>query len=674
LRANQTPKKPILNSVLALTGVQCDVRTFCSREETLVRELRLELAQMRGDGTDSSWRDFLPLSAVFAVGLVLAASAFVASRGYYRTLDQQQFRRNATYYGTSFKDDVARHVTSLAAIRAFVSASRGVTRWEFSAYAHQILPQNTGFRAVLWVPSISRAGRQSYEASLQQDGLYGLRIRELTDQDQIVPAGDRASYLPISYVEPFDGNDNLVGLDLSRIPRFADLFRSAQQTGRIAASAPVSHPLVADTYGPVVLLVFPLSPVAAVPDAAAAGVPPQGYALGVLQLQALIKEAIGPSTAPVQAAIAYQENSHTAPSVFSGDAAHPMAADSWFKGTAFHQAMPFDIAGRHFLLALRSMDHADPVTSLYVPAGASLLVLALTALLAQNMSTTILRKRLVERAVVSRTAQLRAANETLRDEVEQRRQAEAELRIARDRAESASRAKSAFMATMSHELRTPLNAIIGFSSILAQTRANPEPRLGEYASEILRSGWRLLDLINDILDLTQMDGAAAMDGDALIYLPDCIAAVVTDAQPAARVAGVKLKSTVPNNLPGLFGDGKRVTKALAHLVSNAIKFTPEGGAAVIGAHLDEDGRLIVEVIDTGVGMPPEAKEKIWEAFSQYDGRLGRRYEGVGLGLTYVGKVAELHEAALDIVSETGKGTRIRLIFDPHRIAKELEVA
>jgi len=95
---------------------------------------------------------------------------------------------------------------------------------------------------------------------------------------------------------------------------------------------------------------------------------------------------------------------------------------------------------------------------------------------------------------------------------------------------------------------------------------------------------------------------------------------------------------------------------------------------VIGAHLDEDGRLIVEVIDTGVGMPPEAKEKIWEAFSQYDGRLGRRYEGVGLGLTYVGKVAELHEAALDIVSETGKGTRIRLIFDPHRIAKELEVA
>ena len=114
---------------------------------------------MRADGTDGSWRDFLPLSAVCAVGFALAVSAFVMMRGYYQTLDQQSFRRDATYYATSFKDDVARHVTSLAAIRAFVSASRGVSRWEFSAYAQQIMPQNLGFRAILWVPSVARKDR-----------------------------------------------------------------------------------------------------------------------------------------------------------------------------------------------------------------------------------------------------------------------------------------------------------------------------------------------------------------------------------------------------------------------------------------------------------------------------------------------------------------------------------
>src|ERR1700744_3979635 len=124
---------------------------------------------MEADGTSGSWRDFLSLSAVFATGLVLSISAFMTVHGYYDALDQQQFRRNVTYYSTSFKDDVARHVTSLAAIRAFVSASRVVTRWEFSVYANQIMPQNLGFRAVIWVPRVSRESRRSYEAGLQQD-------------------------------------------------------------------------------------------------------------------------------------------------------------------------------------------------------------------------------------------------------------------------------------------------------------------------------------------------------------------------------------------------------------------------------------------------------------------------------------------------------------------------
>ena len=541
-------------------------------------------------------------------------------------------------------------------------------------HAQQIMPQNLGCRAVLWVPSVAHKDRGAYEAALQQDGLYGLHIRELTDRGALTDASDRASYLPISYVEPFDENANLVGLDLSGIPRYADLFRAAGKSGRIAASAPLTHALVAGTHGPAVLLAYPLSLNAAKrPAAVAEGAQPQGYALGVLQLEAIIAEAMG-SDAPVQATIAYQDNASGPPLLFArSSATDPISLQSWFQNASFRQMVPFDIAGRHFLLALRSVGRADPVTSLYIPAGSSLLVIALTALLAQNMSTIVLRKRLVERAVVARTAQLRAANEALRSEVEQRRQAETELRIARDKAERASHAKSAFMATMSHELRTPLNAIIGFSSILAEAKTDPDPHQGEYAGEILGSGKRLLDLINDILDLTQMETATAKDV-ALVYLADCIAATVAQAQPAAKAAGVILKTSMPEELPALFGDSKRLTKALGHLVSNAIKFTPQGGAAVILVQRDDEGSLSLEVMDTGVGMTPEARDKIWEGFSQCDSRLGRRYEGIGLGLTYVGKVAELHEAALDIFSEAGKGTRVRMIFQPQRLARELEVA
>ena len=123
---------------------------------------------MTSDGVQESWKDFLALSAICVAGVLLAAGAFFFVRGYYQTLEQQRFRRDATYYATSFKDDVARHVSSLAAIRAFVSASRGVSRWEFSAFAQQILAQNLGFRAVLWVPRVTKLDRVTYETTCKR--------------------------------------------------------------------------------------------------------------------------------------------------------------------------------------------------------------------------------------------------------------------------------------------------------------------------------------------------------------------------------------------------------------------------------------------------------------------------------------------------------------------------
>src|ERR1700761_2105940 len=152
---------------------------------------------MTGKSAYGSWRDLMPLGTVIAMGILLAVSTFIVTRAYYASLEQQQFRRSATYYETKFKDDVARHVTSLAAIRAFVSATRGVTRWEFSAYANQILPLNAGFRAVLWVPKVPAAARSSYEAGLQSDGLYGLRIHELDSRGLVVASENHASYLPV---------------------------------------------------------------------------------------------------------------------------------------------------------------------------------------------------------------------------------------------------------------------------------------------------------------------------------------------------------------------------------------------------------------------------------------------------------------------------------------------
>jgi signal transduction histidine kinase len=620
--------------------------------------------------------DFVPIAAVVSVGLVLSVIAFLLVRGYYANADSQQFERDTAYYSTNFKGDVARHVNSMAAIRAFVSASHDVNRWEFSSFARQILPQNSGFKAVLWLPHIGRSQRKAFEAGLEKDGLYGLRLRELTETGELVNADARDTYLPVAYVEPFEASGSLIGVDLSDNPIYAPLFDAATRTGKVVVSAPVSRALVEGARAPIALVVFPLSrpqsgratAKAAAPNAPADA--PEGYALGVLQLDRVIESAIGPR-APIQAAIAYGPGA--APTVYTAgikgqtsDLAH------WFGDAEFHQIEPFTVAGKHFFLAMRSARNGDALTRLYVPAGAVLLILALTGLLMQSMFTTILRKRQVERAVIERTSELRQINATLGTEIAQRRQAEAQLRTAKDKAESANRAKSAFLSTMSHELRTPLNAIIGFSSMLAGDADHFDARSADYLREINGSGLRLLDLINDILEITQMDTETAGPGE-LVYLSDIAAAVMEKMQEPADRAGVSLQSAIDDTLPPLRGNARRLQKALLNLVSNAVKFTEPGGFARIAARIGAEG-LVIEVCDNGVGMPPGAEAEATGLFSQFDSSLTRRHEGVGLGLTFVRRVADCHDAELRISSTLGAGTRVAMIMPASRVVLVREIA
>ncbi|HEY2836802.1 MAG TPA: CHASE domain-containing protein [Rhizomicrobium sp.] len=619
-----------------------------------------------GEGVD----DFGPIAAVVTAGVVLSVMLFFLVRGAYFSADRDQFQRDAAFYGTTFKSSMERHVNSLAAIHAFVSASHDVNRWEFSNFAHQILPQNSGFKAVLWLPEIGAHDRAGFEAELQRDGLFGLTLRELTDNGELVSAGPRTDYLPVAYVEPFEGSGNLIGVDLAHNSIYAPLFEAARKTSKVVASAPLDHALVEGARPPLVVLAFPLNrhtaqsigtrTVAAGKSGLARAAAPsnlEGYALGVVQLDRVVEGAIG-ARAPVQALIAYGKSDES--------------LQRWLKGTEFHQLEPFRIAGRPFFLAIRSAGAGHPLTRLYVPAGIALVALMLTALLTQSMLSTTMRKRQVERAVVARTAELRRSNDALTEEIAQRREAEMALTTARDRAEAANRAKSAFLSTMSHELRTPLNAIIGFSGMMLSSAESTGAKARDYLTEINGAGGRLLALINDILEITQMD-TEAEGQDELVYLPDIVEGVVEKFREEADRAGVALQSAISDRLPALSGDGRRLKRALTHLVSNAIKFGARGGFAVIGARLG-DGGLILEVSDNGDGMKPGAEAAAMALFTQADGSLTRQHGGVGLGLTFVARVAAQHGAQLKIQSKPGEGTRVALVFPPARIVQAREVA
>ena len=229
-------------------------------------------------------------------------------------------------------------------------------------------------------------------------------------------------------------------------------------------------------------------------------------------------------------------------------------------------------------------------------------------------------------------------------------------------AEAANAAKTTFLANMSHELRTPLNAILGFSDIIAGQALGPAAaaRYAEYARDIHDSGAHLLSLINDLLDIAKIE-AGKMEIDPRPIDP---AAVILDVERvmAARLRNHTLVHSLAPDLPLVVADERAFKQILLNLLSNAIKFTPEGGRIEIGCRRGDGGGLLLEVSDTGPGIDPEKRERVFEAFTQIDNRYGRAAGGTGLGLALVRGMAELHGGRAWVEGVAGQGATVCVYF------------
>jgi signal transduction histidine kinase len=221
----------------------------------------------------------------------------------------------------------------------------------------------------------------------------------------------------------------------------------------------------------------------------------------------------------------------------------------------------------------------------------------------------------------------------------------------------ASRMKSEFLANVSHELRTPLNAIIGFSELLLDLRhpAGEEERR-QYLEDILASGRHLLEIINDILDLSKIEA-----GKMTLHLEEFpVEEVVEEAlamvTPVARMKGIQIGPRCDGGLPAVLADAAKVKQILYNLLSNAVKFTPEGGRVEVAAAVN--GRSVaLTVSDTGIGIALEDQERIFSEFLQLDGSYARRYQGTGLGLALVKRFVEMHGGRIWVESRPGSGSR-----------------
>ncbi|MEZ4266657.1 MAG: response regulator [Myxococcota bacterium] len=243
------------------------------------------------------------------------------------------------------------------------------------------------------------------------------------------------------------------------------------------------------------------------------------------------------------------------------------------------------------------------------------------------------------------------------------RQVQAKLRTEKDAAEAANLAKSVFLAHMSHELRTPLNSVIGFANILLKNKAET---FGDkdmtYLSRIRENGKNLLALINDVLDLSRVEaGKIALDVETVDVESMC-RDVVEQLSVQIRERPVTLSFETLGSIPPIETDEGRLRQVVVNLVSNAIKFTERGEVRVrVGPQTGERGRIRIEVSDTGIGIPPDKLDAIFEPFQQADVSTHKRYGGTGLGLAITRGLVDLLGHRLEITSEPGVGSTFSVI-------------